>query len=378
MMPRRIFEHEHEIFRDSVAKFMAKEVAPHAAAWDEAGIIPRDLWTKAGEAGLLCPGIPEEYGGAGVDFRYNAIIAEEGQRSGTGSLGWQVHSDIVAPYIWHYGSDEQKQHYLPKMVSGEVVGAIAMTEPGTGSDLQAVRTTARREGNEYVINGQKTFITNGQHADVVIVVAKTDPSKGSKGTSLILVDRDTPGFRRGRNLDKMGLKAADTSELFFDDVRVPITNCLGEEGKGFIYLMSQLPQERLVIGVGAVAAAQIAFEWTVDYVKERKAFGKPILGFQNTAFTLAEIKTELEVAWAFIDACVDRHVKGELDATGGAMAKLWCTELQGRVVDKCLQFFGGYGYMTEYPISRAYVDARVQRIYGGTSEIMKELISRTL
>jgi alkylation response protein AidB-like acyl-CoA dehydrogenase len=375
---RRIYEPEHQMFRDSVAKFMAKEITPNIAKWDDAGIVPRELWTKAGEAGLLCPGVPEEYGGPGCDFRYNAIVNEELARSGTPSPGFQVHSDIVAPYILHYGSEEQKRHWLPKMVSGEVVGAIAMTEPGTGSDLQSVRTSARLDGNHYVINGQKTFITNGQHADLVVVVCKTDPTKGAKGISLILVERDRPGFRRGRNLDKLGMKMADTSELFFDDVRVPATNVLGEVNRGFGYLMTELPQERLVIAVLGCSAAQVAFEWTVDYCRQRKAFGKPLVEMQTIAHTLAELKTEIEVGWAFLDQCIERHLEGKLDAAGGAMAKLWITEMQGRVMDRCLQLHGGYGYMMEYPIARAFADSRVQRIYGGTSEIMKELISRHL
>lgn len=375
---RSIYEPDHEMFRDSVAKFMAKEITPNIAEWDDAGIVPRDLWTKAGAAGILCPGVPEEYGGPGADFRYNAIVNEELARSGTPSPGFQVHSDIVAPYIVHYGSEEQKRYWLPRMVSGEAVGAIAMTEPGTGSDLQGVRTTARLDGNHYVINGQKTFITNGQHADMVIVVAKTDPTKGAKGISLIMVERDTPGFRRGRNLDKLGMKMADTSELFFDDVRVPTSNVLGEAGRGFGYLMSELPQERLVIAVLGCSAAQVAFEWTLDYCRQRTAFGKALTEMQTIAHTLAELKTEIEVGWAFLDQCIARHLEGKLDAAGGAMAKLWITEMQGRVMDRCLQLHGGYGYMMEYPIARAYADSRVQRIYGGTSEIMKELISRNL
>ena len=378
MTDRKIFEPDHVMFRDAVRKFMTREIVPNIAEWDDAGLYPRSLWTKAGEAGLLGAGIPEEYGGPGADFRYNAIVNEELARSGTSSPGFQVHSDIVAPYILHYGSEEQKRAILPKMVSGELVGAIAMTEPGTGSDLQAVRTTARLEGNEYVVSGQKTFITNGQHADLIVVVAKTDPAMGARGTSLILVESDRPGFKRGRNLDKLGMCMADTSELFFDDVRVPTSNLLGQPGSGFAYLMNELPQERLVIAVLAASAAQTALDWTVEYCKERKAFKQRLIDFQNTKFKLAEMKTEIEVGWAFVDQCIEKHLNKELDAVGAAMAKLWLTELQGRVVDQCLQLFGGYGYMMEYPIARAYRDARVQRIYGGTSEIMKELIGRSL
>ena len=372
---RSVYEPEHEIFRDSLRKFFDKEMHPYKEEWERAGIVPKEFWRKAGEAGLLCPQVPEEYGGPGGDFRYNCIVDEEMSYGGT-HAGFSVHSDIVAPYILNYGSDEQKKKWLPKMASGEVVTAIAMTEPGTGSDLQGVQTTAVRDGNHFVINGQKTFISNGQNADLIVVVAKTNPEEGAKGTSLILVESDREGFTRGRNLEKVGQKAADTSELFFDDVRVPITNCLGEENMGFVYLMQELPQERLVIGVGAMGAAQHAFDITVDYVKERKAFGRRVYDFQNTRFKLAEMRTNLEVGWAYIDQCISRHLDKQLDAAGGAMAKLWATEMQCKLVDDCVQLHGGYGYMMEYPIARHYVDARVQRIYGGTSEIMKELISR--
>ncbi|MGF1607408.1 MAG: acyl-CoA dehydrogenase family protein [Rhodothalassiaceae bacterium] len=376
MLARRaIYAEDHEQFRQSVRRFFDREMHPNKETWDQAGKVPKAFWRKAGEAGLLCPQVPEAYGGPGGDFRFNAVVDEELGYGGT-SAGFSVHSDIVAPYLMHYGSEEQKQTWLPKMVSGEVVTAIAMTEPGTGSDLQAVKTSAVRDGNHYVINGQKTFISNGQNCDLVVVVAKTDPDEGAKGVSLILVEADREGFQRGRNLEKMGQKAADTSELFFQDVRVPITNCLGEENHGFIYLMKELPQERLVIAVGAAASAQHAFDITVDYVKERKAFGRRIADFQNTRFKLAEMKTELEVGWAFVDQCMAKHLKGELTPQEGAMAKLWLTEMQGRLVDTCVQLHGGYGYMMEYPIAKHYVDARVQRIYGGTSEIMKELIAR--
>lgn len=373
---RKIYDEEHEIFRESVRRFFDKEMTPNRKAWEEAGVVSKDFWEKAGEAGLLCPDVPEEYGGPGGDFRYNAVIDEElGYASGAGA-GFAVHSDICAQYILKYGSQDLKAEWLPRMVSGKAIGAIAMTEPGTGSDLQAIKTTAVRDGNHYVLNGQKTFISNGQNADLIIVVAKTNPDEDAHGVSLILVESDREGFSRGRNLEKIGQKSADTSELFFSDVRVPVTNCLGEENQGFVYLMQRLPQERLAIAIGAAASAQKAFDITVDYVKERKAFGRPIFGFQNTRFKMAEMKAEIAVGWAYVDQCLERHLTEELDAEGAAIAKLWLTEMQGRIVDQCLQLHGGYGYMEEYPISKMFVDARVQRIYGGTSEIMKELISR--
>jgi len=378
VLPRTIFEQDHEIFRDAVRKFMDKEIAPHHEQWEKDGEVDRDLWRKAGAQGLLCTTMPEDFGGGGGDFRHAAIVLEELSRLNASGPGWAVHSDIVAPYILHYGSDAQKQRWLPRMATGEAVGAIAMTEPGTGSDLQGVKTRCVQDGNELVIDGQKTFITNGQHADFVVVVAKTDPEKGAHGTSLVIVEADREGFARGRNLDKIGLKAQDTSELFFDEVRVPPDNMLGEENKGFAYLMEELPQERLIIAVQAVAAAEAAYSWTAEYVKDRKAFGQRILDFQNTRFKLAEVKSEIAVGRAFVDRCIEAHVGGGLDIENAAIAKLWATEMQGRVVDTCLQLFGGYGYMSEYPIARAYADARVQRIYGGTSEVMKELIGRTI
>ncbi|MBB4210984.1 alkylation response protein AidB-like acyl-CoA dehydrogenase [Rhodothalassium salexigens DSM 2132] len=376
MLPQRdVYDSDHAVFRDSVRKFLAQEMHPHQDAWAEAGTSPKAFWRKAGEAGLLCPQVPEAYGGPGADFRYNCIVDEEIGYGGA-PIALSVHSDIVAPYILNYGSEEQKQTWLPRMVSGETVAAVAMTEPGTGSDLQSIKTTAERDGNHYVLNGQKTFISNGQNADLILVVAKTTPEGGAKGTSLILVEAERDGFSRGRNLKKMGQKAADTSELFFDNVRVPITNCVGNENQGFIYLMQELPQERLVIAVAAAAAAQHAFDITVDYVKQRQAFGRAVAKFQNTRFKLAEMKTDLKVGWAFVDQCIAKHMDGRLTADEGAMAKLWLSEMQGRLVDDCVQLHGGYGYMMEYPIAQHYVDARVQRIYGGTSEIMKELISR--
>jgi acyl-CoA dehydrogenase len=374
---RTAFNEDHNAFRDQVRKFFAKELVPNLDKWEEDGVVDRSFWRACGEAGLLCPTVPEAYGGLGLDFGYNAVIDEELSYAGS-SAGITLQSDIVAEYIVSYGSDEQKAKYLPKMISGECITAIAMTEPGAGSDLQGIRTTAKRDGNHYVLNGSKTYITNGQNADLVIVVAKTDPDKGAKGTSLILVDAGTVGFSKGRNLDKIGQNSADTSELFFEDVRVPITNCLGEENKGFIYLMSQLPQERLGIAISAMGGAQRAFDEAVKFVKERKAFGKTVFDFQNTRFVLADLKAKLQVGWAHLDVCLQKHMKGELDAYEGAAAKLFHTELQWEICDVALQLHGGAGYMNEYPIARLWRDARVQRIYGGTSEIMKELIGRSI
>ncbi len=374
---RNAYTQEHDQFRDTVQKFIAREMEPYMALWEEAGVVDKSAWLKAGAAGLLCPTVPEAYGGLGLDFRYNAVINEEIGYAGS-SAGFSLQSDIVADYLVAYGSKEQKQKWLPRMVSGETITAIAMTEPGAGSDLQGIRTTAKKDGNHYVINGSKTYITNGQNADLIIVVAKTDPERGAKGTSLILVEAERDGFARGRNLDKIGQNSADTSELFFNDVRVPMTNCLGEENKGFIYLMSQLPQERLSIAVSAMGAAQKAFDITLAFVKDRKAFGKTVFDFQNTKFVLADLKTKLQVGWAHLDYCIGKHIAGKLDAFEGASAKLWHTDLQWEVVDACLQLHGGAGYMNEYEIARLWRDARVQRIYGGTNEIMKELISRNM
>jgi len=373
-----LYTPEHAMFRETCRRFFEKEVKPHHAQWEEDGVVPKDLWRKAGAQGLLCMDVAEADGGLGADWLHNVILIEEQGRVLATGPGFSLHNDITSPYIRHYGTEEQKQRWLPKMVSGEMITAIAMTEPGTGSDLQGVRTSARMDGNEYVINGAKTFITNGQNADLIIVVCKTDPSAGAKGTSLICVEADRAGFKRGRNLEKIGLKAQDTSELFFDNVRVPPQNLLGAAGMGFIQLMQQLPQERLVIAVQAIAAIEAALEHTIAYVKERKAFGKPIIDFQNTRFKLAELKTKATVARVFVDECVAKHLRKELDVAGAAMAKYWTTELQCEVVDECLQLHGGYGYMWEYPIARLYADSRVQKIYGGTNEIMKELIGRTL
>ena len=376
---RTAYNEDHEAFRDSVRSFIKAEVVPHIERWDEAGIIEKEIWPKAGAVGMLCPTVPEEYGGLGLDFGYNAIIDEEVAYGGT-SLGFSLQSDIVVNYIVSYGSEEQKKHWLPRLVSGETITAIAMTEPGVGSDLQGIRTTAKKDGNHYVINGSKTYITNGQNADLILVCCKTDTEvePAWKGVSIILVEADREGFKRGRNLDKIGMDAADTSELFFEDVRVPMTNCLGEEGKGFIYLMSELPQERLSIAISAQASAQKAYDETVAFVRERKAFGKPVIDFQNTRFTLADLKSKLQVGWAHLDWAIARHLKKELTAEEGAAAKLWHTEFQWEVMDKCLQLHGGAGYMNEYPIAKMWRGARVTRIFGGTNEIMKELIGRKL
>ncbi len=376
---RTAYNEDHEAFRQSVRSFIKAEVVPHIERWDEAGIIEKEIWPKAGAVGMLCPTVPEEYGGLGLDFGYNAIIDEEVAYGGT-SLGFSLQSDIVVNYLISYGSEEQKRRWLPRLVSGETITAIAMTEPGVGSDLQGIRTTAKRDGNHYVINGSKTYITNGQNADLILVCCKTDTEvqPAWKGVSIILVEADREGFKRGRNLDKIGMDSADTSELFFEDVRVPMTNCLGEEGKGFIYLMSELPQERLSIAVSAMASTQKAYDETVAFVRERKAFGKPVIDFQNTRFTLADIKSKLQVGWAHLDWALTRHLKKELTAEEGAAAKLWHTELQWEVMDKCLQLHGGAGYMNEYPIAKMWRGARVTRIFGGTNEIMKELIGRKL
>ena len=379
-IPRSAYNEDHEAFRQSVRHFLLKEVAPYAKQWQENGIVPKSIWPKAGEIGMLCPTAPVEYGGLGLDFGYNAIVDEESAYYGGAATGFSLQSDIVVNYITSYGSEEQKKHWLPKMIAGEVITAIAMTEPGTGSDLQSMKTTAKKDGNHYVINGSKTYITNGQNADLILVCVKTDTEiqPAYKGMSIVLVEAEREGFKRGRNLDKIGMDEADTSELFFEDVRVPMTNCLGEEGKGFIYLMSELPQERLSIAVSSMASTQKAFDETVAFCRDRMVFGKPLLDFQNTRFILANIKSKLQVGWAHLDWALNRHYKKELTAEEGAAAKLWHTELQWEVVDACLQLHGGAGYMNEYPIARMWRAARVTRIFGGTNEIMKELIGRGL
>ncbi|MGR1219166.1 acyl-CoA dehydrogenase family protein [Metapseudomonas otitidis] len=378
MIPRTLFSPEHELFRDSVRRFLVEEAVPFHHQWEKDGHVDRALWNKAGEAGLLCSHIPEAYGGVGADFLYSTVVIEEIGRLGLTGIGFSLHSDIVAPYILHYGSEAQKEKYLPRLVSGELVTAIAMTEPGAGSDLQGVKTTAVLDGDHYVINGSKTFITNGFLADLVIVVAKTDPKAGAKGTSLFLVEADTSGFSKGKRLEKVGMKAQDTSELFFQDVRVPKENLLGQAGMGFAYLMQELPQERLTVGIGALASAEAALKWTLDYTRDRKAFGKAIAEFQNTRFKLAEMATEIQIGRVFVDRCLELHLQRKLDVPTAAMLKYWGTDLQCKVLDECVQLHGGYGFMWEYPVARAWADARVQRIYAGTNEIMKEIIARSL
>jgi len=382
MIDRTLFSAEHEAFRDSFRRFMDKEIAPFHAQWEEQGYVDRAVWNKAGENGFLCMTMPEEFGGAGADKLYSIVQMEELGRAGFTGIGYSLHSEIVAPYLAHYGTPEQKARYLPRLARGELIGAIAMSEPAAGSDLQGIKTTATvQPDGSYLLKGSKTFITNGWHADLVIVVAKTNPAAGAKGTSLLLVERGMPGFSVGKRLNKLGLKAQDTSELFFDDVRVPAENLLGGaalENRGFICLMEQLPWERLQIAIGAVAAAQAAIGWTLDYVKERKVFGQAVAAFQNTRYTLAELQTEVQVARVFVDKCTELLMHDQLDTATASMAKYWCSDLQCKVMDECVQLFGGYGYMWEYPITRAYADARVQRIYGGTNEIMKEVISRSM
>ena len=380
MIERTLFSPDHEAFRDSFRRFIDKEVVPFHEAWEEQGYVAREVWNKAGENGFLCTSMPEAYGGADADKLYSVIQMEELARAGTTGIGYSLHSEIVAPYILHYGTEAQKSHYLPKLASGEMIGAIAMSEPAAGSDLQGIKATAIKQADgSYLLNGSKTFITNGWHADLVIVVAKTNPAAGGKGTSLLLVERGMAGFSVGKRLKKLGLRAQDTSELFFDNVRVPAENLLGGESyenKGFICLMEQLPWERLQIAITAVASAQAAIDWTVAYVKDRKVFGQAVSSFQNTRFKLAEMQTEVQIAQVFVDKCTELVLTDKLDTATASMAKYWCSDLQCKVMDECVQLFGGYGYMWEYPITRAYADARVQRIYGGTNEIMKEVITR--
>ena len=374
-----LYEAEHEDFRKTARTFFEREVVPHHGQWEADGIVPRELWHKAGEAGLLCFDVPEAYGGAGVtDFRYHVVMSEEQTRAGASGPGFSVHSDIIVPYLTSLGTEEQKRRWLPGCVSGDIVTAIAMTEPGAGSDLQGVRTTAVDAGDHYVLNGSKTFISNGIHADLVIVVARTDPEAGHQGISLLVVERGMAGFERGRNLDKIGLHAQDTAELSFTDVAVPKQNLLGEEGQGFLYLMTNLPQERLIIGAQAVAAIEAVVEMCLDYAKTREAFGRPIGKFQHTRFLVAEMATEARVARAFLDDCVRRHLEGRLTAVDAAMIKWWATELQNKIAGQGVQLHGGYGYMTEFPIAKAFLDSRVSTIYGGTTEIQKEIIGRSL
>lgn len=378
MIPRTLFSSDHEIFRDSVKRFIASEILPQHSTWQKAGITPRSLWLKAGEAGLLCPYVPEAYGGYGADFLYSAIVVEELARAGTPDIAFYTHSDIAAPYIMDFGTEEQKLALLPSMVSGETIVSLAMSEPNAGSDVAAIQTSAIRDGDDFVINGQKVFITNGHNADLLIVACKTDKSARGRGISLILVETTRAGFRRGQLLEKIGLKAQDTSELFFDNVRVPVTNLLGEVNLGFPQMMKSLPQERLIQAVRAATAAEAALEMTIDYTLQRRAFGQEVASFQAVQFKLAEMKTEIVGQRVLVDRCIELHLQGELDAVDAAMVKLSSTEVQGRVVDQCVTLFGGWGYMWEYPIARAYADARAARLAGGTTDIMKLIIGRSL
>lgn len=378
MTERSVYDSYHEMFRNDVRKFLETEAVPHWEEWEAQGHVSREIWTKAGELGFLCPTMPEQYGGVEGDFRFNSIIDEEVYRAGLTGLGFGLHSDIAAPYILHYGSEALKEKYLPAMARGEKIAAIAMTEPGTGSDLQGIKTNAVLDNGQWVLNGSKTFITNGYMADVVIVVAKTDPDAGSKAFSLFLVDAGTDGFDKGNMLKKVGMKAQDTAELFFNDCRLDESQLLGERGMGLMYLMKELPQERLSVAVGAVAHAKSLLEQTIEYTNDRKAFGKPITAFQNTQFKLAEMDSEITMMEVFVDQCLAWHIEGKLDAVMAAKAKYLSTDLQCKVADECVQLHGGYGYMWEYPVARGWADARVQRIYAGTNEIMKLIISRSL
>ncbi len=378
MFQRSLFDGDHDTFRASVRKFVEAEIAPHHAQWEKDGQVSREAWEKAGAAGILLPAIPAEYGGAGADFLYSAIVLEELCRANAMGPGFTLHSDIIAPYMLHYGTEEQRQRWLPDMAAGRKIGAIAMTEPSAGSDVQNIKTRADRDGDHWVISGQKVFITNGFMCDLVIVACKTDPAQGGKGTSLIVVEAGTPGFTKGRKLEKIGWKAQDTAELFFDNVRVPAANLLGTEGRGFVQLMEQLPQERLIQAIRCAATMEAALDWTVDYVSDRKAFGKTVAEFQNTRFKLAEAKAQVQMMRVFVDHCLAMHMRGELDSTDAAMAKMLSSEMQSRVLDELLQLFGGYGYMWEYPIARAWADQRMSRLAGGTGEIMREIIGRSI
>ncbi len=378
-MRRDLFDEEHELFRETVREFLAREIVPHHEQWEKDGIVPREVWKKAGELGMFGFAVPEEYGGSGItDYRYNVVIVEEIMKAGASGLGFTLHNDVMAPYFVDMTNDEQKARWLPGYVSGELITAVAMSEPAAGSDLQGIRTTAVRDGDHYVVNGSKTFITNGINSDLVVTVTKTDPSQGARGTTLLVIERGMEGFTRGRNLDKIGMKAQDTAELFFDNVRVPVANRLGDaDGRGFYQLMANLPQERLSIAVAAVAAAETILEQTIEYCRNRQAFGRNIGQFQNTRFVLAELSTEVEIARHFVDKCVTALNAKELSPVDAAKAKWWTTDLQNKVADRCLQLHGGYGYMMEYPVAKAFLDSRVQSIYGGTNEIMKEIIGRS-
>jgi acyl-CoA dehydrogenase len=378
VIKRELFSEEHEAFRDMVRKFIENEIAPHHASWERDGIVPRELWLKAGAAGMLCCTIPEEYGGAGADYLFDVVVFEEMARSGFTGPGFMIHCDLVATYVKSFGSEAQKKHWLPKMVRGEAIGSLGMTEPHAGSDLKAIRTKAVRDGDDFLISGQKVFISNGQLCDVIVLATKTDSAAGAKGVTLFLVDTSLPGFRRGKNLHKLGMKGQDTSELFFDEVRVPASAMLGEEGKGFELMMTKLAQERLAQAIRSATVAETVIDWTVDYTANRKAFGRTIGDFQNTQFKLAELKTEAVVGRQFVDKCIAIFMKGELDAVDAAMAKMWLSNMHCKVVDECLQLFGGWGYMWEYPIARAYADARIVKIAGGSIEVMKHIIGRQM
>jgi acyl-CoA dehydrogenase len=378
VIPRTLFSEEHEIFRKSVRHFIEVEIVPHHARWERDGVVPRDTWRKAGRAGLLCTAIPEQYGGMGGDFLFSVVVVEELARVGATGPGFSLHSDMAAPYILHYGTEDQKRRWLPPMARGDVIAAIGMTEPSGGSDLKSIRTVARRVGDDFIINGQKVFITNGQSADLVVLACKTASGIGNDRLTLFLAEADRPGFTRGRNLEKIGVKAQDTSELFFSNMRVPASNLLGIEGQGLAQLMTELAQERLIQAARAVSSSEAILQWTIDYVSERKIFGNTLATFQNTQFKLAEVKAQVTVSRAFIDRCIELHLGNNLDPVDAAIAKMTATEQQGRIVDECLQFFGGYGYMSEYPIARAYADARMSRIAGGSSEVMKHIIGRSL
>ena len=378
MIARKLFSSDHDMFRDSVRRFIDKEITPFHAEWEAAGEVPRELWHKAGDAGLLCCSVPEEYGGAGADYLYDVVVFEEMARAGATGPGFMIHTDLVATYIRSFGTEEQKRHWLPKMVAGEAIGSLGMTEPHAGSDLKNIRTRAERDGDEFVINGQKVFISNGQLCDVLVLATKTDSAAGAKGITLFLVEGDRAGFKRGRNLEKLGMKAQDTSELFFEDVRVPVSNMLGNEGEGFGMMMQKLAQERLAQAIRSAMVAETVIEWTVEYMAGREAFGKTIADFQNTQFKLAELKTEATAGRIMTDRCIELFLNGELDPIDAAMAKMFLSNLHCKTVDECLQLFGGWGYMWEYPIARAYADARVVKIAGGSIEIMKYLIGRDM
>ena len=378
MIPRTLFDSDHELFRESVQRFIAKEIQPYYEQWEKDGVVPREVWLEAGRMGLLCPTVPEEFGGPGGDFLHSVIMTEEMARAGAMAPTFYLQSEIVAPYILHFGTDEQKHQWLPRMASGEVVSAVGMSEPNGGSDLQNLTTSARREDDDFVVNGQKVFITSGHTADLLVLACRTNKQRGAKGISLLLVDTTTPGFDRGRRLEKIGCKAQDTAELFFADMRIPAENLLGEEGRGFYHLMTELPQERLIQAIRAVTSSEAAIEWTIEYVIDRPMFGQKLADFQNTQFVLAQLHSDVLAQRIFLDRCIELHSRSELDAVDAAKLKMTTTQLQGRVMDECLQLFGGWGYMWEYPIARAFADARMSRVGGGAIEVMKQIIGRTL